>query len=520
MKKIITSIALAATILSGCTKNDEPVVTPEIEGVNLEFSATLPETRTYLGEHDANTQNVKVYWSKNDALTVWSNKSEAHIYEISNDYVEPSSTATFIYNPDGPANVGPNGVVGTAFYAVYPHNTDTTVSGNVATINLPDAQVCNSAATTANFEPNYNPMAAAGSDINGLTFHNLCGIIVIDVTPDQDLTVDKIELATKKEVLCGKAQVTFPGTDVEPTIKFTELTKTKLSLICNSVMLEAGKTYPFYLVVPEGTYTYLDINIYTNYDKDLNTSTLHKVRRKSSVTINKNVITRIGANFKLDTVEPEPPHAYAVGDVYPYSKDGSATPVGIVFALDNPTTTNGVATGTSGKIISLTKIDGTYALYTGAAKEDGEIINNSGFAGSRTNGMLNLTRAINVNPELSDFPAFKKVQEVLGNDWYIPAINELAAIIDNKTELENHWKDARKDQNTSMIGGNGTKCCSSTITGGDGWWYTYYYQNSRSNWTQKQGMLNNAEPDPETPTIVYVPAYSVIAISTFNSENK
>lgn len=487
MKKIFLSLAAVAALFAACSQDDENVTPANVEDKGiLEFGASLPSTRTYLNGND-------VYWSESDKLTVWSDNTQSpHTYVLKDG--EGTATANFIFTPTSEM---PIGVTGKNFYAIYPQSPKTTVSENTAYIELPATQKCNDITKTMNFLPTYNPMAAMTiDDLNGMVFKNLCAIVVVDVTPDQDLTLTKIVLETADaKALCGAATVTLtePTTEesASPAIEMTEVTAAnqQITLACENMALKANEKYSFYVVVPPATYNDFGIQIYTN--KKRNEPSLYKVRTKQ-LELRAGNITTIGANFKLITVEPVPPHAYAVGDVYPFE----GTPEGIVFAIDN-------AEGTQGRMISLKSVSGTYNYYTGPVDND---INADAFTGSLTDGLANLNGAIAANSGLTQFPALKAVN-ALGEGWYIPAINELRTICDNYTELNNKWRATNNitDRTVNMM--SGSNYCSSTVTGIFPYYDVDYVKQNRAKWDSTSAYVEATDP-----------AYSILPVSRFESK--
>lgn len=418
MKKVIACLAVATTILSGCSKENENNITPVDSQEGLELGAIIPESRTYLNGKD-------VFWSEGDKLTVWSDQRTPLTYNLSSG--ANSASAIFTYTPTPAA---PKGIVGNEFYAIYPQSPKTTVSGNQGFIELPNTQNCSSADNTANFESNFNPMAAVNDKLNNMVFYNLCGILVVEVTPDQDLNLTKIILNTNgSQPLCGAATVTFPaaGSGEKPTLNATDGSATELTLTCKNMSLTAGQKYSFYIVVPAGTYENMSVSIYTN--KKFSEPTLYKVRANKAIEIAAGAITTIGANFDLITIEPEPLHQYVIGEKYPYSKDGSAEAEGIVFALTN-------TDRTEGKIMAIYDCGAEGAVYKWGPAKSTPVM------GSLTDGLNNM--AVATAAGIANYPAFEACQNLNteGSDlnWYLPARDELQTIMDNYKNLEQTWR--------------------------------------------------------------------------------
>lgn len=475
MKKLLFVLTASATILSGCSKEEGNNIAPvEKDGISV-LSAIIPESRTTL-------DGLNVIWSAEDKLSVWSDERQTPLtYVLTAGAGE--TTATFEYNK--PNENAPGGIIGKEYYAVYPFNTKTTVSGNQGYIELPKSQDCTSA---ENFEPTFNPMAAVNSELNNMVFHNLCGIVVVEVTPDQDLNITKIVLETNgSQPLCGPAVITFPapGAGV-PTLKATDASSNQLTLACQNVALTKGVAAKFYIVVPAGKYDNMSITIFTNLKYD---ETLRKVRFKKALNIAAGEITTVGANFDLITVEP---HSYEIGDKYPFDAASDADVKGIVFALTN-------AEGTAGKVMAINDCGAENATYTwGPAKA-------TPVMASATDGSVNMAIA---NNNISSYPAFEacKNYSAEGLDWYLPARDELQAIMDNYNTLESTWRSVtgKTEETDYMLPGDNYWTSS---MGGTRNKTVYYWT-----YTEASGMKEAAISSVATSE------YSVRAVAKFSSK--
>lgn len=297
MKKYILGIAAFAALMTGCSKDDEATTTPSAGDVYYtEMGASLPATRTTLGPGNS------VIWSLNDEVSVWSDEvSTPQSYTL----IEGAGTNTAKFKTSS------TGVNGTTFYSVYP----TTMLQSTNTLILPQTQTYQDA---ANFASNTNPSAAVGTDIMNMQFKNLCGIVVVELSADQNAvaTVNSIVL-TSATPLAGKSTLSFESGSPVLSCNGT----TTLTLNCGVALTETPT--PFYFVVPAETYTYgMDITVNASI-RGGGTLTLTK-SRTSSFTVNAGEITKIGASFVLGT------KTYAVGDYY--AVNGVE---GIVFETSN-----------------------------------------------------------------------------------------------------------------------------------------------------------------------------------------
>lgn len=373
MKKYILGIAAFAALMTGCSKDDEATTTPSAGGVYYtEMGASLPATRTTLGPGNS------VIWSLNDEVSVWSDEvSTPQSYTL----IEGAGTNTAKFKTSS------TGVNGTTFYSVYP----TTMLQSTNTLILPQTQTYQDA---ANFASNTNPSAAVGTDIMNMQFKNLCGIVVVELSADQNAvaTVNSIVL-TSATPLAGKSTLSFESGSPVLSCNGT----TTLTLNCGVALTETPT--PFYFVVPAETYTYgMDITVNASI-RGGGTLTLTK-SRTSSFTVNAGEITKIGASFVLGT------KTYAVGDYY--AVNGVE---GIVFE-----TSNG---GRSGKVIALKDASASPVLWGPTSAV--------GLAGvtDANDGAVNMEKVVAAG--IDNYPAFKACYDY-GTNWYLPAINELLTI--------------------------------------------------------------------------------------------
>ncbi len=397
MKRILLGIAVVVCLAAGCSKDETPapvmekrtyadkkLASMEEKTIYTELGASLGTTRTTLS-------GFKVLWSLNDILSVWSDESNMPVDYIIYKGID-TSTGKFRTTD------ATKGVSGTRFYAVYPSSLVT----GPGTLMLPVEQTY---LEPANFSTNTAPMAAVSEDMMNMSFENLCGILVVDLSGN-GLIVNDIQLQSYDQALAGTATIDFSGAAPQLTCTGTSA----LTLNCGNVAL-ADTPKAFYIVVPAGKYEQgIDITI-NAYSRTAGAMTFKK-SRKSSFTINAGTVTRIGARFVLDAT------TYKVGDLY-----DAGGKKGVVFDVD--------ATGRSGKILALddcsvggtavTDCYGTYYYYTwGPANPTAVVID-------KTDGSVNMSGVAAVG--IDSYPAFKAAA-ALGDGWYIPAEGEIQAVID------------------------------------------------------------------------------------------
>lgn len=298
MKNLWLGLVAAALAFCGCSSDDKEIVNPVPEdGLMLltEVGASFGlEARTSL---DGN----KVVWSTGDKISVWSDEQPSPVVFYIQDGVG-STNATFRVAANS------EGVRGTKFYALYPGTTTTSIT-------LPTTQADNG---VENFASNVSPMYAttdgkAPEYAQSFLFQNICGILPITLSADKADRLSRIVVSSSDPV-AGTMDVVFDGNT--PTYAFTDASY-EVTRRCNTTM-NVGQDYTFYIVLPAGEYSLIDIKAYVASEIG---EVLYKSRR-ASLIIKPGMIANAGADFEIVLTKPEPPHAYKVGDVYPYSPEG------------------------------------------------------------------------------------------------------------------------------------------------------------------------------------------------------
>lgn len=135
------------------------------------------------------------------------------------------------------------------------------------------------------------------------------------------------------------------------------------------------------------------------------------------LTLTDGEVKPLDITISIDIDDIDPNHVYSVGDAYPY-KGFSKT--GVVFQISNG--------GKNGKITSLTCAyeDGTGIWGPNNVKTD---------AVDKDNGRDNMEKVKALSPTFSDYLAFGWCA-ALGEAWYLPAINELAALYDQRDIID------------------------------------------------------------------------------------
>ncbi len=387
MRKYILGIAALATMISGCSNDDNIAAEENNGGIVTELGATLGTTRTTLGE------GGKVLWSVGDAVAAW-NEGASSVYEYT--LFEGAGTGTAKFRT---ANEKEGVNADADVYAFYPYSMVT----GIGQVELPATQNYQSA---ANFSTNTNPAAAVGSDRKNLAFQNLCGVVSIKLNAAEAgrIVVNSIVLQSYSQALAGTATLTNEGGNLSLNCSGTST----LTLNCNVVLTTTNTE--FYMVVPAGTYNGLDVLINTT-DRVTGAVAVKKVS-SSVFNISAGKITNIGAEWTLSN------KTYAVGELY----DNGKGMKGIVFQVDE--------TGRSGKIVALTDANSGATMLWGPTASPLGVIN-------MANGMANMEVVVNAG-QLDAYPAFKAAREYdVTGKWYLPAHDELEVINNMWPALEN-----------------------------------------------------------------------------------
>lgn len=394
MKKLLFGIVAATVLLGGCSKNDDDMGGVKDEKVYTEMGAALPSTsRTTL-------DGMKVIWSANDAVSVWSDTHNTPAKFTIFDGVG-ATTAKFQV-PEGA-----EGVRGNNFYAVYPYTSNGEIS-------LPSSQAYSA---DENFPTNLFPMAAVGTDLSQMSFKNLCGIMVVELYGDEGgQRISRLELSTSgSQTLWGTGTVDFTGET--PKINWTSY-GTTLTYTCGTTLsTDSANPNRFYIVVPAGSYDNMRITAYISSSFD---AVLTKTRT-TSITVPAGSVTSMGAKFLINT------KTYAVGDAYP----SDSNPQGIVFSTTDE--------GRSGLVVALKDCVGNDSFGQQASGDLGDYwafnwgpSTVPGIALSLTNandGLANTELALN-NSAYPAFAAIKAYREETANtNWYLPASNEMSVLM-------------------------------------------------------------------------------------------
>jgi uncharacterized protein (TIGR02145 family) len=184
----IAAIALMATpILTSCEKSETPTNGEEGNIITLSATSELPDTKTSLGE-----SNV-VNWTTGDEITTfWGDNTTAAEFTLSTG--DGTTSATF---------TGTKSVESEECYAIYPHNSATTISAD----------------KTISFAEGANPMVAYKTAEGKLQFKNLCAVLKLQLkVAIGTQTIKKITISSTTKKLSGAATVAMTYGSGVPTI--------------------------------------------------------------------------------------------------------------------------------------------------------------------------------------------------------------------------------------------------------------------------------------------------------------
>lgn len=201
----------AAMVFTACRKDDDNLVT-----LNVNLSDyTGSNTKMYV---DASRYT---HWTSGDQVNINGTTSPV---DLSGEKAKITGVAT-----------------AASYTAIYPASIVTGTN----TVTLPAEQ-------TYSVDGSGNqiiaaPMAAYTTGTT-LAFENICALIKVDVTPNTDLTMERIIVTSSSTNLCGSASIDFSGT---PTLGALSGSKTVTLTFDGSTTVSNGDTKTFYIYVPQ-----------------------------------------------------------------------------------------------------------------------------------------------------------------------------------------------------------------------------------------------------------------------------
>lgn len=276
MKKILLFV-LALGVMTSCLK-EEFSADVKSAGPDFEVIATLDDeaTRTQL------TSNYKVFWSENDAISVFYD-GDHYRYNLKSGANE--AIAEFKFDPNyGTISGAIDGAVSDEiFVGVYPFSEAATLSmsDNNLVVNtvIPTTQ----AYSEGSFGQNAAPMIGMPNIAPKFSFKNVGTVLCIPVKADAIIT--KVTVATENKAIAGATSVTISGEE----LNVVATGENKVVLECGEgVQLNKETATNFCVVIAPGVYeaNELVIRFYDaagNYFETTNTNKKDYLR--SRVTI-------------------------------------------------------------------------------------------------------------------------------------------------------------------------------------------------------------------------------------------
>src|SRR5574344_1498824 len=199
---VATMALLAMPVLSSCEKSETPINGGESNIITISATSELTDTdtKTSLG-----TSNV-VNWTTGDEIsTFWGNSTTVAKFTLSGG--DGTTSATF---------TGTKSVESEECYAIYPHNSATTISADkTISFTLPATQTYKA----GGFAEGANPMVAYKTAEGKLQFKNLCAVLKLQLkVAIGTQTIKKITISSTTKKLSGAATVAMTYGSGVPTI--------------------------------------------------------------------------------------------------------------------------------------------------------------------------------------------------------------------------------------------------------------------------------------------------------------
>ena len=238
MKKYILPAALLFAAFS-CSKeipqSDLPL--PEEELCPVEFTASKAGLSGSDGTKTLLTEDGILHWSLGDALSVFDVITKiGHQFE---SLINETNAALATFSGQLPASTR-------EYCAIYPYNSEATMSGSVVTTTLPAVQT----AVAGSFDTGADLAFASGDrskpSEEGLTFNHLCALISFKMPSYVDGAAQVVVSSKNGEELAGSVQVNTSSSAISSVSGATSVT-------LGGNALAQGETY--YVAIAPGTYT-------------------------------------------------------------------------------------------------------------------------------------------------------------------------------------------------------------------------------------------------------------------------
>ena len=196
-----------------------------------------------------NEQN-KVLWHNADAISYFSG------YNHNAKYVFNGETGSSSADLDL-TTAGKDDIALKVSYGAYPYNEKNKVQlvdgEEILSVMYPSEQTY----AESSFGKGANVMVAAGLNTydKNLYFRNACGYLIIKLSSAIEERINSIKLTALGGVkIAGEAHIVAKN-DAEPVITMTENATSVITMDCNNLVMESGKTYEFWFALPPVTLT-------------------------------------------------------------------------------------------------------------------------------------------------------------------------------------------------------------------------------------------------------------------------
>lgn len=237
LKLCILTLAIGAMCFASCKKEENGTSN------GIHFTATIStDAKTILN-------GVNINWVNNDQIKIFGTNTTGWIYTAT----PQSGNSTWAdFAPDNGGDAGTP--IDNVFTAIYP--ADAVV--NSTTFTIPAEQ---SYATDQIVDfPMYGK--STSNDPYKLVFKNLCGALKIRLKGNTTVTGIKV---TTNTYINGNYTISSDGNSIEMTAGTTNHTNST-TLSCNQE-LSSTQYHDFYVFLPAGNYTYVEIKIFSNDGK-------------------------------------------------------------------------------------------------------------------------------------------------------------------------------------------------------------------------------------------------------------
>ncbi|MBO4340343.1 MAG: hypothetical protein J5835_02800 [Bacteroidales bacterium] len=222
-RPVIIFLSAACLLLQACMQELDTFRETSPDHALVTITATLESpTKTIL------TSSGKVRWTEGDKIKIFNSSHPSGVV-----YTLLQSSAGTMFGQFQGEEISGNG----PFYAVYPADAASSLSGTSVSVTLPSSQV----AQEGSFGNGASISMAKSSHINDLVFKNVLGAISFTL----DNKMDRIVLSSADDgALCGSGRVSMSGDT--PSLTLNSNLSCQVELDCK------GKKGPYYIMLPVG----------------------------------------------------------------------------------------------------------------------------------------------------------------------------------------------------------------------------------------------------------------------------